>query len=641
MGEENDDKAISLEDMELETGDILKCVKPSAKEASDSSINQRKLDSDIVDEEKTVNLADGTTDALINEEDEYLRGNSDITEGVVKKSLTEDTDLSVGQLKKKSALVIVGPNHKFNVRSRYLSDSVGSCHDFCKYGHKHESEKKTKRLILGKIREARPLTKTTSDDLEKSVLEKVAKKKVLNRRLSLPGTIPEKAPSLGVEENNLSKKDIDRPKLKRVQSEIKPSTLRSPGTSSGSKTDTQAVRKSVTQSSILPKSLTQKVKGIKTRTEIGSYSNGEKEAKAKEPMCSSPETSLKKEAGYSKGKKEIKAKEPMSNSPKTPLKKSPSIKARLYKDRKSSSRSKNQINPEEAKVDGHDVSIPENILSMNEPNTSMNPAEKTSNNILPGESPQSTLQATRASKTQGSKGNRKGNGFSLQSSSSRKSSQPQGEEQQGSEATKNKQISIKAEDGGSKTSGTRAKSTASRRMKSLDFKNTKQVETIREDGWTRTNTSRAKSTVDSKLKLKRKEKSHPEEKDASAWKVKFKRGTVVAIQAANNAPKKLRFRRGKILGEDQNAKPEVDRKLKNEYDIGNIPHDTKPGPEKVRLRHQEASEKKDDVDLNNVIEETASKLVKTRKSKVKALVGAFETVMSLRDRKHLVETSVS
>jgi hypothetical protein len=32
---------------------------------------------------------------------------------------------------------------------------------------------------------------------------------------------------------------------------------------------------------------------------------------------------------------------------------------------------------------------------------------------------------------------------------------------------------------------------------------------------------------------------------------------------------------------------------------------------------------------NNVIEETASKLTELRKSKVKALVGAFETVISL------------
>jgi len=35
--------------------------------------------------------------------------------------------------------------------------------------------------------------------------------------------------------------------------------------------------------------------------------------------------------------------------------------------------------------------------------------------------------------------------------------------------------------------------------------------------------------------------------------------------------------------------------------------------------------------LNHVIEETVNKLAHTRKSKVKALVGAFETVISLKE----------
>lgn len=49
----------------------------------------------------------------------------------------------------------------------------------------------------------------------------------------------------------------------------------------------------------------------------------------------------------------------------------------------------------------------------------------------------------------------------------------------------------------------------------------------------------------------------------------------------------------------------------------------------VALRHQKTLDKKKSQRLyNNVIEETASKLVKTRKSRVKALVGAFESVIS-------------
>ncbi|VFQ68540.1 unnamed protein product [Cuscuta campestris] len=60
-------------------------------------------------------------------------------------------------------------------------------------------------------------------------------------------------------------------------------------------------------------------------------------------------------------------------------------------------------------------------------------------------------------------------------------------------------------------------------------------------------------------------------------------------------------------------------------------------PRKVVLRHhQDVQEGKKDGQgllLNNVIEETASKLVESKKSKVKALVGAFETVISLQEKK--------
>ncbi|KAL2329906.1 hypothetical protein Fmac_017487 [Flemingia macrophylla] len=57
-------------------------------------------------------------------------------------------------------------------------------------------------------------------------------------------------------------------------------------------------------------------------------------------------------------------------------------------------------------------------------------------------------------------------------------------------------------------------------------------------------------------------------------------------------------------------------------------------PEKVVLRHQDGQVKKDRQRLYNyVIEETASKLVEIQKSKVKALVGAFETVISLEEKK--------
>ncbi|XP_068477004.1 uncharacterized protein [Phaseolus vulgaris] len=57
---------------------------------------------------------------------------------------------------------------------------------------------------------------------------------------------------------------------------------------------------------------------------------------------------------------------------------------------------------------------------------------------------------------------------------------------------------------------------------------------------------------------------------------------------------------------------------------------SKSGSENVVLKHQDVGWKKQNPGLyNNVIEETAIMLAELRKSKVKALVGAFETVISL------------
>ncbi|PHT56270.1 hypothetical protein CQW23_04756 [Capsicum baccatum] len=61
---------------------------------------------------------------------------------------------------------------------------------------------------------------------------------------------------------------------------------------------------------------------------------------------------------------------------------------------------------------------------------------------------------------------------------------------------------------------------------------------------------------------------------------------------------------------------------------------------KIVLRHHDVQEKKDVQGLlNNVIEDTASNLVETGKSKVKALVGAFDTVISLHNKPSAVTVS--
>ncbi|KAJ6734786.1 hypothetical protein OIU79_001953 [Salix purpurea] len=124
-----------------------------------------------------------------------------------------------------------------------------------------------------------------------------------------------------------------------------------------------------------------------------------------------------------------------------------------------------------------------------------------------------------------------------------------------------------------------------------------------------------------------------EEKDGNPVKLRFRRGRVIDIQSENNSPRRLKFRRGRVLGDNQNLKADGRRNFKRRGADGDV-IDSKHDSGKLVLRHQDVHGRKDAQGLfNNVIEETASKLVETRKSKVKALVGAFETVISLQDGK--------
>uniref|UniRef100_A0A5B7BSX6 Putative muscle M-line assembly protein unc-89 isoform X2 n=1 Tax=Davidia involucrata TaxID=16924 RepID=A0A5B7BSX6_DAVIN len=125
-------------------------------------------------------------------------------------------------------------------------------------------------------------------------------------------------------------------------------------------------------------------------------------------------------------------------------------------------------------------------------------------------------------------------------------------------------------------------------------------------------------------------------RDCSPRRLNFRRGgELTDVQSENNSPRKLRFRQGKVQDENQTQVKAADdtkrRSFRRAAADGKL-NGTKPESEKVVLRHQHVQGKKDVQSLfNNVIEETASKLVQTRKSKVKALVGAFETVISLQD----------
>ncbi|XP_020202389.1 uncharacterized protein LOC109788138 [Cajanus cajan] len=143
-------------------------------------------------------------------------------------------------------------------------------------------------------------------------------------------------------------------------------------------------------------------------------------------------------------------------------------------------------------------------------------------------------------------------------------------------------------------------------------------------------------TLEAEMKVKPKKDgvAYSKGKDNQMIKLKFRRGKVVENETQISSPRRLKFRRTRVLVEKANAKGVARKSFERRDEACVDSNDATTGPEKVVLRHQDMQDKKDAQGLlNNVIEEAASKLVEARKSKVKALVGAFETVISLHEKK--------
>lgn len=133
-------------------------------------------------------------------------------------------------------------------------------------------------------------------------------------------------------------------------------------------------------------------------------------------------------------------------------------------------------------------------------------------------------------------------------------------------------------------------------------------------------------------RLQRISSLHPDDASTTPYKLKFKRGKIVELTPDSNGPRRLIFRR-RAASEVADGEGQLVRRIfkRNTRNTG-VPTEPDLESPSVKLRHQDTQDKKDAQGLfNNVIEETASKLVESRKSKVKALVGAFETVILLQD----------
>ncbi|XP_049934899.1 uncharacterized protein LOC116258073 isoform X2 [Nymphaea colorata] len=128
-------------------------------------------------------------------------------------------------------------------------------------------------------------------------------------------------------------------------------------------------------------------------------------------------------------------------------------------------------------------------------------------------------------------------------------------------------------------------------------------------------------------------------------KLEFRRGNILSPKVEDdvNTPRKLEFRRGNTVSPKVEDDVNTPRKL--EFRKGTVlsrkAEEDVNTPRKLEFRRGRAADKDNDqgggqekdgaVAYNQVIEETASKLVNARRSKVRALVGAFETVISIHE----------
>ncbi|KAK9053807.1 hypothetical protein SSX86_024881 [Deinandra increscens subsp. villosa] len=119
-------------------------------------------------------------------------------------------------------------------------------------------------------------------------------------------------------------------------------------------------------------------------------------------------------------------------------------------------------------------------------------------------------------------------------------------------------------------------------------------------------------------------KQAKENEEFSSQKLKFKNGKVIGSQFESGSPRKAKFGKGKVV--DENKTVAEDGKSLRRLTSDGVLQTPESNSVSVLLKPCDVEEKKQDTRLNNVIEETASRLIKTRKSKVQALVGAFEMV---------------
>lgn len=131
------------------------------------------------------------------------------------------------------------------------------------------------------------------------------------------------------------------------------------------------------------------------------------------------------------------------------------------------------------------------------------------------------------------------------------------------------------------------------------------------------------TSTSQKLKFRHGKTTNAQPESGGPRQLKFGHGKIVNKQS-ENGPGKVKFSQGKVLDKNQNG-VEDSVSLRRMSSDGILPSQESSSVDVV-LKQCEQEVNKSQMRTNNVIEEAASKLIRARKSKVQALVGAFEMI---------------
>ncbi|XP_020580236.1 uncharacterized protein LOC110024550 [Phalaenopsis equestris] len=477
-------------------------------------------------------------------------------------------------LEKKSRGPMFLSNAYHKVQSRYLKAPRSSCHDFCKYGHKHVVNDEVKHTVFRRFMAnniaADALQNHVSDlsigERRKSSGLKMKASDKANSIESPTKTIPQDSVQMRSLNSNKKKKKKKKKKKQTVQPNaslvMEPSPSRqnklkaSTAISSGS--GPSYMKETITSSALRVKSEKKMaVRNLSGSSELQSEKKNVSVSSKKIDSCAKPAISLKGRVPLVRSAAQLNATRNLEGSRDLDIKLSKSFKIHRVGDRKF----KNIENATNIRYKKHDGGVDFNV------NLQKIIEEKCENEIM----------------------------------------------------DVNGEIFIKEGDGC-------ASEPCVSELSEFEDANRKQ--------------SCELSEQQDKRRLRRTPYVQPDNGSSLPYKMKFKRGRVIDIRPTENVgPRRLRFRRGRVL--DENSNGEVMKRILRRRDKGEmkapgsvVTHANSSEAGAVMLKHQDAQEKKDIQALfNHVIEETASKLVETRKSKVKALVGAFETVISLQENR--------